>query len=704
VNEISIVLNIHKESTFLKRTLQSISDASAEAMRHGLKVQLVAVLDSADEASVETIQREKFFGFSDVLILHVEHLSLGLARNTGIQSANGEFIFTADADDLISKNSIIEIYNFAVHEKNVSSSAYFMEYLVAFGEKYYVAKFASSKELNKSDFIAHNTFTSRIFAKRELLIQFPYSEIAIESGFGFEDWDLNNRLFASGISMEVVKNTVLFYRIRRGSLLNQYSELEGRIVSRSAVHNFNFQITQSGHKQPIEKYNRKSELPLSLELLQNIQTREIILEAIKKDTTILIDSIAASVDYSPVIHFENHWSRCYSSLMKIIGQNEFTDIVLFQTLNPGGAEKYILEILDSIGQKDSKNSKFLILTLEESKPNSWRNNLGDAFTYIDLRNLFPVLNDSEIEQLLINSILTLASADARLHLKTSIFNQQFFLKYRKVLSEKLKVVYYRFSDSFYDIGGEKFRDGHVISFLQEALPFLYKIISDNKTICEIDQEIFGEYYSSMYHVINTIVRSQDLNNWEKHPPRFKLLWASRISSEKRPDLLALIINELKTSNEAFEIDIYGTGENAEIVELISSKTGLRYVSEFSKFSEIPIDEYDMLIYTSSFDGASIILLEALGSGIPVVAPNLGGIPETILNNENLVLNLQNEKQLAKEYANVIEKLYNKWNEVSDYSKIEQKRILDKHSQVRHHQEVTRVFELSAKEVGVVHNE
>lgn len=39
--------------------------------------------------------------------------SLGLARNAGIELAEGEFVWTADGDDLVSSNAIVELVNTA---------------------------------------------------------------------------------------------------------------------------------------------------------------------------------------------------------------------------------------------------------------------------------------------------------------------------------------------------------------------------------------------------------------------------------------------------------------------------------------------------------------------------------------------------------------------------------------------------------------
>jgi glycosyltransferase involved in cell wall biosynthesis len=68
---------------------------------------------------------------------------------------------------------------------------------------------------------------------------------------------------------------------------------------------------------------------------------------------------------------------------------------------------------------------------------------------------------------------------------------------------------------------------------------------------------------------------------------------------------------------------------------------------------------DFLVISSYIEGWPTIIYEALACGTPVIAPNVGGIPE-ILNDENLGILVPNNK--PESLANgIMEAFKKKWN-------------------------------------------
>ena len=116
--DVSVVLNMHREALFLKPTLLSLDACAIEAQKNGLKVELVAIFDRADEATRAVFHSTDLRGFCASKILEIDVGSLGLARNAGIQEAEGEYIWTSDGDDLVSRNSIVELVKTARNHPN----------------------------------------------------------------------------------------------------------------------------------------------------------------------------------------------------------------------------------------------------------------------------------------------------------------------------------------------------------------------------------------------------------------------------------------------------------------------------------------------------------------------------------------------------------------------------------------------------------
>ncbi|MCQ4384065.1 glycosyltransferase family 4 protein, partial [Clostridioides difficile] len=91
-------------------------------------------------------------------------------------------------------------------------------------------------------------------------------------------------------------------------------------------------------------------------------------------------------------------------------------------------------------------------------------------------------------------------------------------------------------------------------------------------------------------------------------------------------------------------------------------------------------EYDALVYTSWFDGLPNVILEAMGSGLPVIAPNIGGIGEAVLDGETgMLIEASNDIDEAVDaYRDAIERLYAQPDLLGALSKRASGYVHDKH--------------------------
>ncbi|GLQ39441.1 hypothetical protein GCM10007908_30610 [Rhizobium albus] len=114
----------------------------------------------------------------------------------------------------------------------------------------------------------------------------------------------------------------------------------------------------------------------------------------------------------------------------------------------------------------------------------------------------------------------------------------------------------------------------------------------------------------------------------KSTGRQRVIWASRLSRQKNIPLLLRIARAVPE----FDFEIFGKGDvehEAMVTEAAREIVNLRYHGAFDDFSALPLTEADVFLYTSHWDGLPNILLEAGACGLPVVAPNVGGISELI---------------------------------------------------------------------------
>lgn len=124
--------------------------------------------------------------------------------------------------------------------------------------------------------------------------------------------------------------------------------------------------------------------------------------------------------------------------------------------------------------------------------------------------------------------------------------------------------------------------------------------------------------------------------WHRDVAAGKLLWASRISDEKRlEDLIGMAVGF-----PMLGFDVYGAIDEACCTErgkalfrALQVLPNVKTIGAYAKFEDIPVSDYDAMLYTSERDGVPNVLLEAGAAGMPVISTIVGGIGE-LLNERN----------------------------------------------------------------------
>jgi len=57
--------------------------------------------------------------------------------------------------------------------------------------------------------------------------------------------------------------------------------------------------------------------------------------------------------------------------------------------------------------------------------------------------------------------------------------------------------------------------------------------------------------------------------------------------------------------------------------------GIRMRGSFDGLATLPLEEYDLMLVPSKWEGLPNTLLEAMGNGLPVIAAAVGGVPEVV---------------------------------------------------------------------------
>jgi len=110
--------------------------------------------------------------------------------------------------------------------------------------------------------------------------------------------------------------------------------------------------------------------------------------------------------------------------------------------------------------------------------------------------------------------------------------------------------------------------------------------------------------------------------------RKAVLWAGRFSVQKNVELFIRIA---RLAPE-FDFYVYGYGEpefKRKVDAAAASLPNFFLKGPFSSTAQLPLNEHNIFLYTSQYDGLPLILAEIAASGIPIVASNVGGIPDLL---------------------------------------------------------------------------
>ena len=98
---ISVIVNVYNGEKFIKKCLDSIVNQTYK------NLEIIIVNDGSTDSTLSICN-----SYSDdrIRIITTPNQGLGLSRNTGIENANGEYLYFVDADDFIEPDAVEYLY------------------------------------------------------------------------------------------------------------------------------------------------------------------------------------------------------------------------------------------------------------------------------------------------------------------------------------------------------------------------------------------------------------------------------------------------------------------------------------------------------------------------------------------------------------------------------------------------------------------
>ena len=172
----------------------------------------------------------------------------------------------------------------------------------------------------------------------------------------------------------------------------------------------------------------------------------------------------------------------------------------------------------------------------------------------------------------------------------------------------------------------------------------------------------GEVYGLQESIIPVVYNGIDLskcirkNDYEANGV-FTIVHVGRFMKVKNHKTLIRAFARFAEKKESTRLQLLGEGELLDEMKDYAEKLKVADKVEFLGLQSnvYPyLNKADVFCLPSEYEGVPMTLIEAMGTGLPIVASNVGGIPDMLVNGENALLVEPN--YIAVEKA--IEELYN----------------------------------------------
>ena len=661
--DLAVTMALHREGTLLTATLSSYDLAFEQLRKHGYSVQLIVTLDRCDATTLQVFAHHTFYHISDVTSVICDYGDLGLARNHGISLANAMYIATADGDDLISPNYLERSLTLARAE--VNPTVFIPQFLFSFGSINAITIYPRCLSNNSLAWFDNNYGVSRIMAHHQVFDLVPYKALRDDAiQYAYEDWTFNSDCIAAGIQICHVPNTVLFYRRHERSITHANANIRTILRAQSSLFNPTTYLTharmhdqasfstESSHRTSFDEIYRASAEIREAFRVANILEPEIGPQVYRSHQAELVLAHVSSA------------SKSYYYLCQILNGFDFADVFLVPSLDRSGAPRCHAHVMHSLYNIDPTRPILVVCgePLLSQDSIEW---LPPNALVIDCHELMDGLPSKDLFHVLVKLLQHIAP-NARIHMSTSTFATELVRNQSQYLMSR-KLFLYRFCDPVYNFMNTLYQDGAIVAFVRDFHRCFTAICYDSQFLLNRDRRQIPNIQcptfllNSQVSLDNMSVDRAQAKILPHNNSQVALLWASRFAYQKRLSLLSIIASRLQITHPNIVIHAYGGTLNDYVRHVHNTPpSNIIFEGAFGSFSECLVRPYAAFIYTSYFDGLPNVILEAIASGLIVIAPDVGGISEVVTDDITgfLVPSTGSDHDMADQYVERILRFIN----------------------------------------------
>lgn len=655
--ELSIIITAHDEGLLAHKTMLSVFRALEKVE---VEYEILVHIDCGTEETIKYFQR--YADDEHFRIIQNHFGDLGESRNATVKEARGKYVLVRDADDLVSSNYIAEVLRILrAHDDNVVVG---FQYCLSFWDctgKFLLQELPNSttREENAKLLFGVNPWGSSLAGARKIFLEHPY--ISTKDGFGHEDYAFNISLMADGIIYRSAPGTVLFYRRKANSLITQnssnnvtqpYSKLFDYKEWQKYTEPPKFIWEQAEPKAPLWKnlyqtIRHDSKVLNSLiqplatgvrkltgkKLIEDAETMtgpkipEAVLEAWKEQSEVEMQLYPTPhfqkylqeyiLDADPARYLSHeYWELC----QQITHTPDYIFIVPWVVA--GGSDKVLLNYIEALHQVHP-DWKVTVITTSTDQ-NTWRERLPEDVDLIELGKVLEDIKDGYCRSMVMTRLLVQLQCK-KIHIINALDGYEWVQWHLDLARTQFEIYVSLFADGQL-VDGSGGWWGYGDPYLARIYTAVRKSFTDNQNYIDdlVKKNAFEpEKLLAIYQPIEVAKKHHSTKALDKSG-KLRILWASRIVASKNPELVTRIARKLEP--EKYQVDVFGRfDENYMDFRFPDDVPALSYKGEFDGFDSLPVENYDVLLYTSYSDGMPNVILEAVAAGLPVVASNVGGI-------------------------------------------------------------------------------
>lgn len=678
---LSVAVTAHSEGRLLRPTLRSVTAAIGTLTAQSVRCELLIVLDNATE---ETAREAEHWLATDrvgvrVRLIPASFGDAGESRNAAARVAVGKYLAYCDGDDLVSSNYFSEALHMLQHE--AGRLIVHPSIVVSFGARSGIWTIPATEDVEHLDLIRHNLWPSTSVSLRSTYLEFPYTKIRPEDGFGPEDWYWNIETSIAGILHRPAPDTMFFYRVRHSggvnnrhlhSILPAY-DLEGLIAAipaRMPAEPFVAQGPKSARMISLLRRSYRLARPvirvaasgLSRATKEKLYAagRSLVLRPALPQTipANVATSLREASELEPALSWTAHgygnlpeWhphNDEYSAiLIELVQQlrNKADAIVAVPWVGIGGADLVSLNYAKALAGSTRFGGRVTMLatyTPSRSLPHLVPGNVNFIQIPESFRDLTP-----DLQRRLLAQVFLLVKPKVVVSVNCFDVTNSLQLYSRQLAS---------FTDFFLTLFAfDRIGDGYPVNPITDDSQRVYlnditRILTDNTTTAALVSEMLalGDDKISVHHQpalaeippLRKGTRAYNNRYFSETNP-FILVWPHRLDKEKRPDVLVEIAKRIRAEGLPVEIQVYGQqvlSNGGDVLMKALSVAGIKYKGPYSGgLSSLPTEDFHALLLTSESEGLPLVIVQSMLLGLPVISTDVGGVSDIVHHKDTGIL-------------------------------------------------------------------